>query len=136
MREGLLSRLRSFSSPLCAHHVPDQHRPHHSPSHFDEQPPRSSWYRAFRNLLPPQTSLLGRSRLPHATQPHAAYANYGVNIDMNTTTKLQVDRCEFICSLAKQSLQKQVEVTCLFELSSFILSLLGWVANPRPLRLS
>jgi hypothetical protein len=48
----------------------------------------------------------------------------GVNIDMNTTTKLQVDRCVFICSLAKQSLQKQVEVACLFELSSFILSLL------------
>ena len=35
-------------------------------------------------------------------------------------TTLQVDRCVFICSLAKQSLQKQVEVTCLFELSSFI----------------
>ena len=31
-----------------------------------------------RNLLPPQTTSLGRARLPYATQPLAAYAPYGV----------------------------------------------------------
>ena len=63
---------------LRANHVPDLHRSNYSPPYINEQPPRSTWYLTFRNLLPPQTTSLGRSRLPYAAQSLAAYAPYGV----------------------------------------------------------
>ena len=75
---GFAQPTSQLSSPLRAHHVPDRPRSHHAPPHFDEQPPRSTWYRTLRNLLPPQTSSLGRSCLPYAAQSLAVYAPNGM----------------------------------------------------------
>ena len=77
LREDLLSRLRNFHhrcvQTICRINIAHTIRHHISTSSL-----LARLGRTFRNLLPPQTSSLGRSRLPHATQPFAAYATYGV----------------------------------------------------------
>lgn len=70
---GMIFLASQLLSPLCAGRVSDQHRSYHLSFFFDKQPPRLFLNRTFRKTLPPQTSLLGRPRLPYATQPLAAY---------------------------------------------------------------